>query len=176
VSVLNEERKIIFIHIPKTGGTSMCKRKFLQPVLEWHTSLQGLRTQHGDLDFNEYFKFAFVRNPYTRFISQMEGEPSMEKWKRYIEEKHSLARTQLSFIQLDGKIGVDFIGRYENLKEDWKEVCERIGVDSRLSFVNKTEKRFEGRLDREFVALINSFYAVDFKEFGYEALEDFVSR
>jgi hypothetical protein len=50
----------------------------------------------------------------------------------------SISFNQLDYISDDtGEILVDFIGRFENLKEDYEKVCEKIGVKLYLPHENK---------------------------------------
>ncbi len=68
-----ESHKIIFIHIPKTGGTSV------HVLLKIHAGQFVKRPQHltfgeyvgliGSESIKEYFVFAFVRNPWGRILS-----------------------------------------------------------------------------------------------------------
>ena len=88
---ISHEKKIIFVHIPKTGGTS------IEYVLGLHGDKQHIgitpyRYQELDLEhlygghlqhlsameiknllptfFNDYKKFTFVRNPWDRMVSE----------------------------------------------------------------------------------------------------------
>ena len=63
-----EKRKCIFIHIPKTGGTS----------IEYFFKKKGGQRKHAlprkikkefPSKWENYYKFAFVRNPWDRFVS-----------------------------------------------------------------------------------------------------------
>lgn len=89
--IVNHRYKFIFIHIPKTGG--MTARKFFhENKIANHAKNEGLAefatyTQDGvvyrtplhfpigfseknySTEYNTYYKFSFIRNPYERFIS-----------------------------------------------------------------------------------------------------------
>jgi hypothetical protein len=58
--------KWAFVHIPKTGGSSLSKLLLQQNGSE-------IISTHGDLglfqNINDYFIFTIVRNPFTRFAS-----------------------------------------------------------------------------------------------------------
>ena len=65
-------KKIIFIHIPRTGGTSVEKyfnfkhEAGWKPATAQHFTLEEY-SKHYDLD--KYFKFSIVRNPWDRLMS-----------------------------------------------------------------------------------------------------------
>lgn len=80
--ILSHEHKFIFIHIGKTGGTSiekvLCKHLGIDfettkkdPNGEWwkHEWAKGILKRVGEDAWNEYFTFAFVRNPYDMLLS-----------------------------------------------------------------------------------------------------------
>jgi hypothetical protein len=63
-------KKIIFIHIQKTGGNSVSAalgERTNSP--DKHFSALELSKQCGMEIWNSYFKFAFVRNPWDRLVS-----------------------------------------------------------------------------------------------------------
>jgi hypothetical protein len=66
------DKKIIFIHIPRTGGSSVEKYFNFKFSSDWkpktaqHLTLEEY-SNHYDLD--KYFKFTIVRNPWDRLIS-----------------------------------------------------------------------------------------------------------
>lgn len=74
-----KERRFIFIHIPKTGGTNIEwklnlgseKNGFIikDNIAYQHSNYKYYKQLFGENIFNEYLKFSVVRNPYTRIIS-----------------------------------------------------------------------------------------------------------
>lgn len=81
--ILSHEHKFIFIHIGKTGGTSiekvLCKHLGIDFDLtiknpkngNWwkHAWSSGMRSHVGKDIWNDYFTFGFVRNPYDMLLS-----------------------------------------------------------------------------------------------------------
>jgi hypothetical protein len=87
--MLSHKRKCIFVHIPKTGGTSVenliwCRKRdrvesnLWKPVLRnkyqtgglQHLLASQIRQEVGDACFQSYFKFTIVRNPWDKAVSQ----------------------------------------------------------------------------------------------------------
>lgn len=65
---INHEHKFIFIHIPKTAGTSVAKSLgFQKPTA--HITAEKIKVVLNAEKFQSYFKFCFVRNPWDRFLS-----------------------------------------------------------------------------------------------------------
>ena len=82
MAIVNNKHKFIFVHIPKTGGTSVAK--YLTSHEETCSRLLGydvvnkLHKQHSTLEqlkniynitIDDYFKFTICRNPYERAVS-----------------------------------------------------------------------------------------------------------
>ena len=149
-------RDFIFIHVPKTGGTAV--RKALEPYAYigfGHTSIKAPRLKPY---IEKCFSFCFVRNPWDRFVSayfylEQHKEPgkSYKKfYEMYIkpyktfkdvvmnidEDKGNLFfwdhfAPQMNYITDDhDDVAVDFIGRFENINEDFGVVCKKIGIPS----------------------------------------------
>lgn len=64
----HDRHKAIFVHIPKTAGTSVLAALGADPVFDTHAPAQIYRDVYPDL-FASAFSFAFVRNPWDRFAS-----------------------------------------------------------------------------------------------------------
>ena len=67
--MINHEHKFLFLHLPKTGGTSINKffnDKFDNNERDFgHPYLSDYKCNN----FDDYFKFTVVRNPYDRLVS-----------------------------------------------------------------------------------------------------------
>lgn len=174
MSIININKGHIFIHVPKTAGSSM----------EQHDGVGG--SGHDTLselmqkpDYNpDYFKWAFVRNPYDRTVSRYfqlfenmpeRVGPDLEEWIYSIEMIPGFhTMPQVHFLKPLKQM--DFIGRYENLDYDWGYVCTQIGINPNgLRHIYKTKhKPWQDLLDIHMKEKIVEVYAEDFKAFGYE--------
>jgi Sulfotransferase family len=116
-------------------------------------AIRGIPKVNG---WEEYYKFAFVRNPWDRLVSWYSMVTKFPKggnelW-RYVRDNsstfeefiynctdevevkkgvyYSFTYNQLDYVTDEyGDLLVDFIGRLENFDEDVHEVFDRIGVD-----------------------------------------------
>ena len=192
-----KKHKAIFIHIPKTAGTSILSalaggRKFHRDHTPWYVynSINRWRYAH-------YFKFAFVRNPYDRAVSTYEylanGGNGMDDlaYKTYFEahgidfetfvleyldcdklQEHMLLRPQFIYLyDMHGKLQVDYVGRFETLERDYAVVAEKIGLPRSLPRKNTSDRRGSYRAyykNPEVAARISELYGRDFDLLGYD--------
>ena len=63
---------------------------------------------------------------------------------------------------------VDFVGRHENLAEDFQKVCRIVGIQEELPHENQTEHRqYRHYYTAEARALVERIYREDLDRFGY---------
>ena len=144
---------------------------------------------------DNYFKFCFVRNPwdlmvssYNWWIRDPKGQPRKRKIQNIImqmsfgdfikseysnqvnEVKHLGVGQHHWFTDDDGNILVDFIGRFENLQEDFNVVCDKIGIPKQeLPHKNKTKhKHYTEYYDDGTREIVAEKYAKDIEYFGYK--------
>lgn len=93
--------------------------------------------------------------------------------------KNSLFKNKIPFLQkdwitdLDGNVIVDYIGRYEYLKEDSQKICCQIGINfSTLPKINVTNKKgmYKDYYTKETSSLVYAYFREDFELFGYDKL------
>jgi len=73
IMLLSETEKFLFVHIQKTAGTSLTQHlkthlSNLDSVLKPHDPLLLAQRNLG-INLDDYFKVAFVRNPFDRLVS-----------------------------------------------------------------------------------------------------------
>jgi hypothetical protein len=140
----------------------------------------------------EYFKFTFVRNPWARFLSayiylksggtgnrqdlRMSSIINSEynSFKKFtleapfLEYKHF--ETKFDLLQGSHDCKLDFIGRFENLQEDFNTICDKIGIPRKqLPHKNKSRhKHYTEYYDDETKQIVAERFADDIEYFGYE--------
>jgi hypothetical protein len=163
-----DDHKCIFVHIPKTAGISITKSLFGN-LGAGHMTIKKYQIIFNNIEFNSYFKFTFVRNPWDRLVSAYNflkkgGFDNYDKFwaqknlSNYMDfdsfVKNGLRRKsvqswkhfvpQYKFIcSEDGMPMVDFIGYFENLDNDFSYVQKKLGIssNSKLLHLNKSMKR-----------------------------------
>ena len=150
-----------------------------------HITLRQVRACLPEAMWREYFKFACVRNPYARFVSACAmlnrrnadyagNETSFMKRALGVPRfrERALVRPQRDMLVDErGGIGMDFVGRYEDLQQSFDEACRRLGIVAPvLSRSNATEHgSVAGYYDDELLEAVTGFYRPDFDAFGYRA-------
>jgi hypothetical protein len=153
-----DELRCIFIHVPKTAGTSIARavlrtRTTHIPAARFHAVNAG--------KFSRYFKFCVVRNPYDRLYSAYEylrPHVGKEKVADFVWATQNLAaydsfeafvlamrdhgarrrimsythfRPQHHWVRLPfgPACAMDKVGRYETLADDYREITRRLGAE-----------------------------------------------
>lgn len=83
--VWSHKEKLIFVHIPKTGGTTIEHYLNLRNCIQGYCVIKNVAFQHfnwsdykkllGNKIYEKYFKFSIVRNPIDRCISEYYWTP-----------------------------------------------------------------------------------------------------
>lgn len=156
----------------------------LAAIQHGHLSLGQVRPYLGEDAFGGYLKFAFVRNPFDRFVSycafMLRGGDVFRQRPRDVmrhflfgepPEHHILFQPQASLlVDADGKtLLTDKIGRVENMQGSYDAICARIGIPSRpLDRVNGSQHGdYRHYYDRSLIDGVASRYAQDLELFGY---------
>lgn len=160
------------------GGPEVFK-PFVQPVPN-HATAAEYKAYLGAEAYATFFKFAFVRNPYDwlvslyEFVRQTPHHHHHElclkmSFAEFIAWRCGEARqTQASFVREDGKIIVDFIGRFENLETDFATAMAGAGVVGELQHLNPSKHRpYREYYDATTQRQVAQAYAEDFELFGY---------
>jgi chondroitin 4-sulfotransferase 11 len=179
--VISHTHKFIFIHIPRTGGTSI--EKLLDNSIERgkHESLFSLEKK---VDISSFFKFSFIRNPWDITISKYVA-PYYRKINKlsnksflYFLENYFPAPNEEgdSFHDYFDPSKLDFIGRFETREADLVYISDKIGIELDPNFSVKakemqktrSKKHYTEYYNEETKQIVAEKYAKDIEYFGYE--------
>jgi hypothetical protein len=194
------KNRCIFIHIPKTGGTSILRAlgkegESGRDHLPWYVYQKADRHR-----FRSYFKFSFVRNPWTRAHSAyrylakggngtcdlpLSGSINarftdfedfvVNGLGQGLYRNHYLFLPQSDFvIGPDGEPVVDFVGRFERIGEDFQEVQGRLGLKTMLPQLNAiggARDVLDAYRSQRSIEVIADLYRQDSRIFGYRPPE-----
>jgi hypothetical protein len=204
--IISHKHKFIFIAIPKTATHAIRnglrksmgdddleqvdlfhKKRLpfesLSKISHGHITAEEIMREIGEEQWNSYFKFAFVRNPFDRFISysffKKNKNEVLQKFplpflKLMFKDdrvvKDVLFRPQLDFIcNKKGDVIVDYIGYFEKLQESFDDVCMKLGLPlETLLEINKSDHAdYEQYYDDELRGLVSNHYKRDIEKFEY---------
>lgn len=204
--IVSALHKFIFVAIPKTGTHSVrqalrqhlgpedieqvglfVQKKFPIPELaqirHGHLSLAQVRPYLRPEEFDGFFKFAFVRNPFDRFVSycafitrdggHFEQDPRAVM-RHFIDNppwQHILFKPQHEFLTGDqGELLSDDVGRVEAMQQSYDRIAERIGIPkTALERVNSSNRKdYRDYYDPSLMEGVAKLYARDLELFSYE--------
>ncbi len=191
------DNRCIFVHIPKAAGISVGTGLF-GGVTGNHLSVLEYQTIFSNQEFEQFFKFTFVRNPWDRAVSAYfflkkggRNQGDLRWSQKYLSRYRDFDafvkgwlsarnvrlgrhfRPQYTYLCLPGKRDpvVDFIGRYETLVTDYETIRAKLGIGTALNSINVTEgkqKDFRDYYSEEAKAIVADVYRRDIELFGYD--------
>lgn len=207
--MISRKHGCLFVHIPKTGGQSVEAYFLALHGLDWESRGPLLlrhnldpdrgpsRLAHltapeylefgyvGGQEFSQLFKFAFVRNPFDRLISEyrfnwqsrtytfrdfvLNHFPTKDRYCDFY--RHVMPQSDFIY-DASGSLLVDFIGRFESIETDFYRLCEVLGLPrTPLPHRNRGSQSHVSHdaYDDELLAFTREFYSADFELLGYDA-------
>mgnify|MGYP001260312720 CR=1 FL=1 len=231
--------RALYTHVPKTGGTSI--KDAVEPhkeslvvtenssIIKKHPSMDrehilvlnfrksnSMRKKEvlGEKVWNNLYKFAFVRNPWDRYVSNwqwlalrlgqrntwvmrgwrgVDGHVSFASFVKqmgacyrdpymlqpYQHDKWHIRNQLHHIIDYEGNIMLDYVGRFENLQEEFAHICKEIDLDVQLPHLNyfgqqeglpmqKQKPHYSTYYTDELVEIVRERSQADIKAFGYE--------
>lgn len=187
----SDRYRCVFFHVPRTGGSSIAS-------LGWWDEWTGHFPPAAEADVpGGYHSFAFVRNPWDRFVSLYHYLATMtprHRWYRANAEIAAEVRRCHGFADFcrrfpawphrdnyhfwpqrrwiadpHGRPLVDFVGRFERLQRDFDRVCRRLGLPATpLSRLNGSRHRpYRAYYDHETKKIVAALWRTDLEAFGY---------
>jgi hypothetical protein len=177
----------VFIHINKTGGSSI--ERALSLPYQHRTALEKIE-EIGRKQWDGKFTFTVVRNPWDKVVSQYHYRVQINQtnlairtvpfvdWVKltygsqdpFYYQNPKMFMPQTDWItDLDGSVLVKRICRFENFSGDFAEVCNQLRRPCELPHVRKSERGdYRMYYDDETTDIIGKWFSKDIESFGYK--------
>ena len=150
-----------------------------------HVSAETLKASLGE-SYDHYFKFAFVRNPWSWIYSHYTYALKNKRHNRhqFIRSKFSDFNAFVEWLCLEkqdkklqtsylcdsaGELLVDYVGRHETISRDFQAIAETIGLKASLPHLNQSSSAsYRQHYSARARDLVQSAYAEDIALFDYE--------
>ena len=182
-------KQIIFIHIPKTAGTSIGRALQLAPPhrsfgIRKHVSADMAFEMVGSGIWENAIKFACVRNPWAKLYSHfkfkkkhglLKGEKigmSFNEWGISVLDRDDLkmVRSQCDWIRVSkGQSELDLIIRFEDFQNGIQQLNQLLGFELNVPHLLKSKytKPYQEVYSDELRKLVGDKYEEDVVRFGY---------
>lgn len=153
------------------------------PTFLGHYTSSEIKKRVPEKIWNNFFKFGFVRNPWDWQVSlyhymlshkthfQHNLVKKMGNFETYIEWRGSEDKhlQKEFFYDQKCKLLVDYIGKFENLEQDFRSICNIIGIpDIELPHIGKSKhdnyRKYYNDYTRDLIA---KHFEEDIKLFSY---------
>ncbi len=192
-----DETESIFVHIPKCAGISVTRALYGR-LVGTHHGVKSFQMIYSKAEMDHYFKFTIVRNPWSRLVSAYtflksggltDGDKAWAKehlsqfddFGRFVREwvnpKNVLTYIHFNYqhryvVDPNGYMPIDYVGYFENLKNDFKNIASIMGKDVELPHHNPTKSKvkrlpYTEMYDDETRQIVADVYRQDIERFGY---------
>lgn len=190
--IISDKHKLVFFHIPKTGGSSITKlliEKYKgKPYYDKHCNVDwGMRLLGNR---RNYFKFSIVRNPFSRMVSwynHLVEERKADKeiidprnfyyfleYYRKTKEHSKMEMFQYDQNQFDflipDKSNLNYIIKLESIDKQWKDICDI----KKMRYYKVPHERkgieidYREYYDEKLVAYMQNIFRIDLEYFDYD--------
>lgn len=196
--LISHSHKFIKIDIPKVGTKTFIKTLLPLGVIDvLGRPNTGAFYQHGTIsdcevefkekgwDFDDYFKFSVVRNPWKRYVSFLKWMESLKNERDFSAFKKNgkldlrliitKNHPQDFYLLKNNEVDIDLIGQLESIYKDFATFCEEVGVlpipDLKHSNKNSYEKPYTEYYTQELIDMVAEKERWVIDRFGYNFAE-----
>jgi len=196
--LISHSHKFIKIDIPKVGTKTFIKTLLPLGVVDvlgepdrgnfyQHASIVDCEAgfKNNGWNFDDYFKFSVVRNPWQRYVSFLRWMESFKNDRDFsaFEKNGKLDlgliitknNPQDFYLLKNGDLLVDAVGQLESIYKDFAVFCEEVGVlpipDLKHSNKNSYEKPYTEYYTQELIEMVAEKEKWVIDRFGYNFAE-----
>lgn len=213
---ISDEKKLIYVPIAKVACTTLKIAALTNNTdynseknqyMEVHSNISDKKYYSLSSHYRNYYKFAFVRNPFDRLVSCYEDKvktatqhnnkyffdtrynnilirnlfgnkfrPDMSfdefvelvcKIPDFLSDGHF--KSQHSILYKNNKLKVDYVGKFENIDDDWKKIAELKNLPAIEKRNTSNRKSWTDYYQSdETIKLVIERYKNDFDLFAYD--------
>lgn len=195
-------KKIIFMKQPRSAGTAIWRNTLRRTVewsggqgcsnID-DKSKNWLKKITDEEIKNDYFIFTFVRNPFSKVVScwgegkrNVRGMKCSSNFEFFIKNElwrgdradfkgfHNahLIPANIHIEYDDGELFTNYVGKIENIEEDWKTLCDIIHLPySKLPYIesgHSVKESYKNFYTPELTEIVFNYYKRDLELFDYE--------
>ena len=174
---------------PAKPKVPLYRRLLGRPERPWHPSVGyyshmpawRVRTYVGEAIWNDYFVFAFDRNPWDRQIShyhyKIKNKVKPLDFETYMQSKRRAFVNNFELYSEKDKIIVDYVGCFENINEEFEKIQNIIGIKDKVSLPvkNKSKQKVDNYKDlysEKTKEKVSRWYRNEIDVFNYQFEQD----
>jgi len=184
---LSHEKKFLWFRVAKVG-TRTILNILRKSDFKLHAD-QALNCHYPSKLYYDYFKFAFVRNPWDRLVSCWKNKVLKSNLYNFSEDERLRMKEFRNFVEYVSKLdikhcdvhlklqselidlnNIDFIGRFENFNDDLNEVLNKLEIEIdeiEKKNVSNFGKDYKDYYDEELIEIVARIYSKDIMLFSY---------
>jgi hypothetical protein len=187
---VNQRHKVLFFHNPKTAGRSLFQTFGFsegENIRLSHFYPEEAKTTIFQETWGDYWKFAFVRNPWDRYVSLYEFHKQSPYIAKYNWKSQQIARAysfrEWMFYNRNRFIfatwwgdpqslwwkGMDCVFKFEELDTAVEEISKHLPPIQPLMHDNATvRKPYQDYYNKDLVGIVAEIDRETIKQFGYK--------
>jgi hypothetical protein len=195
--VVCKERKTLYFHIAKTGGSSIDHLLRINRLNDGFlddrdVSFEDKKSYFQEVvdEWDQYYKFTFIRNKYHQLVSNYEYDKPYTLKNCTFEEfirNHVAAKSskdselypnynywidQHFITTCDDTPIFDFVGNHKTHKQDVQEVCKNIGIEyqevkKNLGTYNR-KREYSDYYNQELKNIVDSMFPEEIEHFKWQ--------